>query len=218
VWEQFKPQLLAITAAILLQAILIAWLIHERQYRRRAEKTARETFAKLTRMNRMATAGELSAAIAHEIRQPITAMVAMANAALRWLSRETPDISRARDAMNKVVAAGHQAGDVITNVRGLFGKDMQEKTSTDLNTLIRSVLAVISMDLRRHNIESQLNLGEPLPPVVGNEVQLQQVILNLVMNAIESMDSAKSRLLSIKSEITGHNGVCVSIADTGGGN
>jgi len=215
--DQYKPQILAITAAILLQAVLIAWLIHERQYRRRAEKTARETFAELTQMNRMATAGELSAAIAHEIRQPITAMVAMANAALRWLSRETPDISRARDAMNKVVAAGHQAGDVITNVRGLFGKDTQEKTSTDLNMLIRSVLAMISMDLHRHNIESQMNLGEQLPPVVGNEIQLQQVILNLVMNAIESMDSAKSRLLSIKSEITGHNGVRVSIADTGGG-
>jgi signal transduction histidine kinase len=216
-WEQYKTQILAITAAILLQAVLIAWLIHERQYRRRAERTARETFAELTQRNRMATAGELSAAIAHEIRQPITGMVTMANAALRWLSREKPDIGRARDAMNKVVAAGHQASDVITNVRGLFGKDMQEKTPTDLNTLIQTVLAVISTDLRKHSIESQLTLSEQLPPVVGNEVQLQQVILNLVMNAIESMDSTEPRVLSIKSEITGRQGIRVSIADTGGG-
>jgi len=216
-WEQYKPQILAITAATLVQALLIAWLLHERQYRRRAERTARETFAELTQMNRMATAGELSAAIAHEIRQPITGMVAMANAALRWLSRENPDIGRAQDAMNKVVAAGHQASDVITNVRGLFGKDTQEKTPTDLNTLIQSVLAVVSMDLRKHSIESQLTLSEPLPPVVGNEVQLQQVILNLVTNAIESMISAEPRVLSIKSEINGHNGVRVSIADTGSG-
>jgi signal transduction histidine kinase len=217
VWEQYKPQILAIIAAILAQALLIAWLIHERQYRRRAERTARETFSELTHMNRMATAGELSAAIAHEIRQPITGMVTMANAALRWLSREKPDIGRAQAAMNKVVAAGHQASDVITNVRGLFGKDTQEETPTDLNTLIQSVLELVSIDLRKHNIESQVNLSQPLPLVVGNEVQLQQVILNLVINAIESMKSAEPRVLSIKSETTGHNGVRVSIADTGTG-
>ena len=123
----------AITAAILMQALLIAWLLHERQYRRRAERTARETFSELTQMNRMATAGELSAAIAHEVKQPITGIVTMANAALRWLSRENPDIGRAREAMNKVVAAGHQASDVITNVRGLFAKDTQEKVPTDIN-------------------------------------------------------------------------------------
>jgi signal transduction histidine kinase len=216
-WEQYKPQILAIAAAILAQALLIAWLLHERRYRHRAERTARETFSELTHMNRMATASELSAAIAHEIRQPITGMVTLANAALRWLSRENPDIGRAQAAMNKVVAAGHQASDVITNVRGLFGKDAQEKTPTDLNTLIQSVLELVSSDLRKHNIESQLTLREQLPPVVGNEVQLQQVILNLVMNAIESMDSAEPRVLSIKSETTRHNGVRVSIADTGSG-
>jgi signal transduction histidine kinase len=217
-WEQYKLQILAITAAVLTQALLIAWLLHERQYRHRAERRARETFAELTHVNRMATAGELSAAIAHEIRQPITGMVTMANAALRWLSRDKPEIGRAQDAMNKVVAAGHQASDVITNVRGLFGKDTQEKTPTDLNTLIQSVLSVVSIDLRKHNIESQVNLSERLPPVVGNEVQLQQVILNLVMNAIESMNlAADTRVLSVKSGITEHNGVQVSIADTGSG-
>jgi len=216
-WEQYKPQILAITAAILVQAFLIAWLLHERQYRRRAERTARETFSELTQMNRMATASELSAAIAHEIRQPITGMVTMANAALRWLSREKPEISRARDAMNKVVAAGHQASDLITNVRGLFGKDTQAKTPTDLNKPIQSVLELVSVDLRKHNIETQVNLSEQLPLVVGNEGQLQQVILNLVMNAVESMNSTEPRILSIKSETTGHNGVRVSIADTGSG-
>jgi signal transduction histidine kinase len=216
-WEQYKLQISAIAAAVLAQALLIAWLLREREYRHRAERTARETFAELTHLNRMATAGELSAAIAHEIRQPITGMVTLANAALRWLSRENPEIGRARDAMTKVVAAGHQAGDVITNVHSLFGKDTQERTPTDLNTLIQSVLSVISIDLRKHNIESQVNLNSQLPPVVGNEVQLQQVILNLVMNAIESMDSAEPRVLSIKTEAIEHNGIRVSVADTGSG-
>ena len=213
-----RRQSLTITAAILVQTLLIAWLIHERQYRHRAERTARETFSELTQLNRMATAGELSAAIAHEVRQPITAMVAMANAALRWLSRENPDIGRAQDAVNKVVAAGHQASDVITNVRGLFGKDTQEKIPTDVNKLIKTVLGLVYIDLRKHSIETQMNLSEQLPPVIGNEVQLQQVILNLVMNAIESMNSAaEPRVLSIKSEITEQNSVRVSIADTGSG-
>ena len=154
--------------------------------------------AELTQLNRRATAGELSAALAHEIRQPITGMVTMANAALRWLSKENPDIGRARDAMNKVVAAGHQASDVITNARGLFGKDTQEQTPTDLNKLIQSVLGLVYMDVRKHSIETQVNLSEQLPPVMGNEVQLQQVILNLAMNAIESMSSRTSHAIHKK--------------------
>jgi signal transduction histidine kinase len=142
----------------------------------------------------------------------------MANAALRWLSRETPDIGRAREAMNKVVSAGHQASDVITNVRGLFAKDAQEKVPTDINKLIRTVLGLVYMDLRKHSIETQVNLSEQLPPVIGNVVQLQQVTLNLVMNAIESMHSAaEPRVLSIKSGTTGQDTVEVSIADTGSG-
>ena len=179
----------------------------------------RETLeqAELARVARLVTAGELSAAIAHEVAQPLTGMLGMANAALRWLSRETPDIGRARDAMNKVVEAGHRANDVITNIRGLFGKGTQEKNLTDVNKLIRVVLGLVYLDLRKHSIESQVSLSEQLPPVVGNEGQLQQVILNLVMNAIESMNSAEPRFLSVKSEITGHNGVRISIADTGSG-
>jgi signal transduction histidine kinase len=216
-WEQYRPQILAICAALLLQSALIFWLIYERRRRHLAEVQARHSMAELTQLNRLATAGELSAAIAHEVKQPITAIVTMASAAVRWLSRESPDIGRARDTMNKVVAAGHHASDVITNVRGLFGKDTQEKTPCDVNKLIGTVLALVYIDLRKHSIESQVDLSEQLPPVLGNEVQLQQVILNLVMNAIESMNSAEPRVLSITSKSNEHNTVLVSIADTGNG-
>jgi signal transduction histidine kinase len=217
-WEQYKLQILAICAALLLQSALILWLIYERQRRHLAEVQARNSMAELTQLNRLATAGELSAAIAHEVKQPITGMVTMANAAVRWLSRESPDIGRARDLMNKVVAAGHDASEVITNVRGLFGKDTQEKAPCDVNNLIRTVLALVYIDLRKYSIETQINLSEQLPPVIGNAVQLQQVILNLVMNAIESMVSAaEPRELSITSETKEHNTIHVSIADTGSG-
>ena len=173
--------------------------------------------SELAQLNRLATAGELSAAIAHEVNQPLTAMLTRAGAALRWLSRENPEIDRAKDALDQVVVAGQRANDVITNVRSMFGKDTQEKISTDVNKLIRTVLGLVYMDLRKHSIETHVNFSEQLPPVIGNEIQLQQVILNLVTNAIELMNSAETRLLSIKSETTGHNGVRVSIADTGSG-
>jgi signal transduction histidine kinase len=218
VWEKYQWQILLIIAVILTQAALIIGLLYEHRRRHLAEVQARNSIAELTHLNRLATAGELSAAIAHEVKQPITGMVAMANAAARWLARENPDIGRARDAMDKVVTAGHHASDVITNVRGLFGKDPQEKTLCDVNQLIRTVLSLVYIDLRKHSIESQVNLSEQLPPVIGNKVQLQQVILNLAMNAIEAMVSAaEPRVLSITSEINEHSAVLVSIADTGSG-
>jgi C4-dicarboxylate-specific signal transduction histidine kinase len=151
------------------------------------------------------------------MRQPITGMVTNANAALRWLSREAPDIDNARDALGKIVKVGHHAGDVITGIRALVKKDTQEKILTDVNKIIKTVLALVYIDLRKHSIECQMDLNEQLPPVMGNEVQLQQVILNLVMNAIESMKSAEPRALSIKSESNGHSSVRIAIEDTGSG-
>jgi signal transduction histidine kinase len=176
-----------------------------------------EAMSELAQLNRVATAGELSATIAHQMRQPITGMVTNANAALRWLSREAPDIDNARDALGKIVKVGHHAGDVITGIRALVKKDTQEKILTDVNKIIKTVLALVYIDLRKHSIECQMDLNEQLPPVMGNEVQLQQVILNLVMNAIESMKSAEPRALSIKSESNGHSSVRIAIEDTGSG-
>ena len=218
-WDQYSTQIILTACAVfLIQTALISWLIYEHRRRHLAEVQARNAMAELTQLNRFATAGELSAAIAHEVKQPITGMVTMANAAIRWLSRENPDIGRARDALDQVVVAGHRADEIITNVSAVFGKDTQEKNPADLNKLLRTVLGLVYIDLRKHSIETQVNLNEQLPPVIGNEVQLEQVILNLVMNAIESMSlAAEPRVLSIKSEITEHNGVRVSIADTGSG-
>jgi C4-dicarboxylate-specific signal transduction histidine kinase len=217
-WEQYSTQLIIAACAVFLtQTALIGWLIYEHRRRHLAEVQARNAMAELTQLNRLATAGELSAAIAHEVRQPITGMLTTANAAIRWLSRENPEIGKARDALDQVVVAGHHANDVITNVRAMFGKDTQERRPTDLNKLLRTVLGLVYIDLREHSVETQVNLSEQLPLVIGNEVQLQQVILNLVMNAIESMNAVEPRVLSIKSEATEQGSVCISIADSGSG-
>jgi C4-dicarboxylate-specific signal transduction histidine kinase len=119
--------------------------------------------------------------------------------------------------MKQAVEAVHQVDKIIANLRGLFRKDTQGKTATDVNQLIRTVLGLVYIDLRKHSVESQVNLGEQLPPILGNEVQLQQVTLNLLLNAIESMHSVEPRVLSITSEASRHDSVRVSIADTGSG-
>jgi signal transduction histidine kinase len=171
--------------------------------------------AELTHMNRLATAGELSASIAHEVRQPLTGIVARASAARRWLAKDRPDIDKARDALNHIEAAGHRANDIITNVRSMFRKDAQDKSWIDINKLIGMVLELVRIDLRKHQVDFKLELDEQIPPGFGNQVQLQQVILNLIMNAIDSMRSVQPRVLSLRSQLNGHGGIEVSIEDTG---
>ena len=128
-WEHYSTRIILTACAVfLIQTALISWLIYEHRRRHLAEVQARNAMAELTQLNRLATAGELSAAIAHEVKQPLTGILTMANAAIRWLSRENPDIGRARDALDQVVVAGHRADEIITNVSAVFGKDTQEKT------------------------------------------------------------------------------------------
>ncbi len=214
-WERYRAQILAISALILLQAALIGFLIYEHRRRHLAEVLARSSMAELTHMNRVATAGELSASIAHEIRQPLTGIVASASAARRWLEWEKPDIDKAKAALNQIESAGHRANDIIVNVRSMFRKDAQDKSWIDINKLIGTVLELLRIDLRKHQIDFELELYDQIPPVFGNQVQLQQVILNLIMNAIDSMRSVQPRVLSVKSKLNGHDSVQLSIEDTG---
>jgi signal transduction histidine kinase len=116
-WDQYRDQILFAGAAILLQAALIAWLLLERHRRQRAEIAVRDTISNLAHVNRAATAGELTASIAHEVNQPLAAMVANANAGIRWLAAATPDIGEADAAFKRIVAAGHHAGEVVATVR-----------------------------------------------------------------------------------------------------
>ena len=183
VWEQYRAYILAVIAAILIQAALIFWLLYEHWRRQRAEILVRSTMSELTHVNRMATAGQLSASIAHEVNQPLAGMLASAQAALRWL--EKANVEEVRERLDGIVSEGFRASDIITNLRAMFKHDVQEKTLVDINKLVLSVLELVVIDLQKHEIDLQTQLGDRIPEVVGNQVQLQQVILNLVMNAIE---------------------------------
>jgi C4-dicarboxylate-specific signal transduction histidine kinase len=214
-WEQYRAYILAFIAAILIQSALISWLLYEHRRRQRAEIVARNTMSELTHVNRMATVSQLSASIAHEIRQPLAAILANAQAALRWL--EKANVEEAREGLKGIVSDGHRASDIITNLRAMFKHDVQEKTLVDINKLVSSVLAFVAIDLQKQKIQLQTQLDDRIPEVLGNQVQLQQVISNLVMNAIEAMNSSQTRVLRIKTELSQSNTVHVSIEDTGTG-
>jgi len=215
VWEQYRAHILAVTTAILIQAALIFWLLYEHWRRHRAEILARNTMLELSQVNRMATAGQLSASIAHEVAQPLAGIVANAQAALRWL--ENANVDEVRERLNGIVSQGFRASDIIMNLRAMFKSDVQEKTLVNINKLVLSVLVFVRIDLQKHKIELQTKLDDQIPEVLGNQVQLQQVILNLLTNAIESMSSLQTRILSIKTELSQSNTVRVLIEDTGTG-
>jgi signal transduction histidine kinase len=167
---------------------------------------------------RLMTGDAVAASIAHEVKQPLTAMVTSADAGFRFLDRSTPNLDRAKEAFKLIAADGHRAGAVVENIRANFRNDQRTRTSLDVNELIREALALERGDLEKHRILVQAEPNRQLPEVQGNRVQLQQVLLNLITNAIDAMAAKdEPRVLSVKSESHDGNSVKVSVVDTGTG-
>jgi len=167
---------------------------------------------------RLMTGDAVSASIAHEVRQPLSGMVTSADAGLRWLDRATPDLGEAKEALRRIITDGHRAAAVIESIRATFKKGARSKTSLDINELIRETLALVRGELQKHRVSVQAVPNEQLPRVRAVPVQVQQVLLNLITNAIESM-AAKGgeRVLRVKSDVHESGGVMVSVEDTGAG-
>jgi signal transduction histidine kinase len=166
---------------------------------------------------RLMTGDAVAATIAHEIRQPLSGMVTNADAGLRWLDRPTPDLEEAKQAFKQITADGHRAGAVIGSIRTIFKKEDRNRNSLDVNDLIGEALNLVRGDLQKHQILVQTNPQEPLPRIMGDRIQLQQVLLNLITNAIDSMaNKDEPRVLSVRSGLDG-GGVMVSVVDTGTG-
>lgn len=181
----------------------------------------RERFEKseLERITRLTTMGEMTASIAHEVNQPLAAIVANGNAGLRWLSHATPDLDEARMALRRIVNDGHRAGQVIATIRSMSRKGSQEKARLDINDLIREVMALAQGEIQLHKLSVRADLTPGLPQVLADRVQLQQVFLNLIMNAAEAMDSVtdRARLLRVSSEMHDPASVLISVEDSGTG-
>lgn len=171
------------------------------------------------RQDRLAAMEALSALIAHEVKQPVASMVTNADAGLRWLGRESPNLEETRAALKRIVDDGHRAGDVIEGIKTMFKKGAQERVTLNLNQLIRDVLRRSWDEIRLESLSTEVRLDEQLPLTTGNPIQLQQVVFNLISNAIEAMSSVtdRPRVLRVRTERNDLGSVLVSIEDTGCG-
>jgi C4-dicarboxylate-specific signal transduction histidine kinase len=184
----------------------------------RAEKALRELRGELALASRQTTMGAMTASIAHEINQPLAAIVTNGNIGLRWLARAEPDLDEIRGALQRIVDDGLRAGDVIGSIRAMFGKDSRAKSAVKLNDVILEVLALAHGELESHQVTLRTELGEA-PEIMADRVQLQQVLLNLVMNAAEAMETVtdRARLLAVTSGGDEAGGVKIAVEDSGPG-
>jgi C4-dicarboxylate-specific signal transduction histidine kinase len=179
----------------------------------------RDAQANLAHVVRVTTLGELAASIAHEVNQPLAAVVANAEACLRWLDRESPDLEEARRSVRWIMDDGNRASEVIRRVRALANKTEIEKVPLDVSDLVSEVIALVQRELIGHRVTLRTELAPALPMILGDRVQLQQVIINLVMNGIEAMQSVtdRPRELVIRSGQDETKHVLVSVTDCGVG-
>ena len=185
--------------------------------RKQTEEKLRQAHAELARVARVVTMGELAASIAHEVNQPISGMVMNGNACLRWLAGDSPNLDEARENARRIVRDGKRAGEVIARVRALATKTATEKVRLDTNELTREVIALAQSEAHRNGVTLRTEFASDLWPVLGDRVELQQVVLNLVMNGVESMRTVgnRPRELVIRTQNDEADKVRVTVQDSG---
>jgi signal transduction histidine kinase len=184
-----------------------------------AENRQREMELELAHANRLATMGQLTASIAHEVNQPLSASILNAGSALRWLKSDPPDLGEIRQALDRIVRDGNRAADVVSRIRSMVKKAPGEREDLVINTKITNVLAIANSEILKHGVVIRTELAPGLPLVKGDRVQIQQVLLNLILNAVEAMSALPDgpRELVIRSERDESGNVLVSVRDTGPG-
>src|SRR6266404_1690737 len=190
--------------------------------RKRAEAALQEARAELERVTRVTTMGELAASIAHEVNQPLAGVVTSANAGLNWLAANPPNLPKTRETLERILRDGTRGGEVLARIRALLKRTPPAKTLVSVNQIARDMLALTAGELRQHQIELSLDLVPTIPAVLGDTVQLQQVLLNLIKNAVEAMSGIVNgqRTLRIQSrlgELEGKPAALVEVSDTGVG-
>jgi signal transduction histidine kinase len=204
--------------ATLLATGLIEMKRRAEESRTSAEEKLRQAHADLAHVNRVTAMGELTASLAHEVRQPITAAVTDANTCMRWLSRDHPDVEEAREAASRVVKDLSRAAEIVTRIRQLFKKSAPQHELVDMNEVIREMIVLLGSQAARYSTSMRTELSEDLPQIMGDRVQLQQVLMNLMINGIEAMKDVNGRReLAVKSQRTEDEHLMVSVSDTGVG-
>jgi len=185
----------------------------------RAEEALRRAQAELARVARVTTLGELTASIAHEVNQPLGAVVTNGNACLNWLASQPPDIEEARQSVERIVRDARRASEIIHRIRALAAKASIEKAPLDINDVINEVIALVQLELISHRVSLRMELAPDLPLILADRVQLQQVLINLIMNGIEAMQpvTERPRELVIRSQQNAARQIVVTVEDRGVG-
>ncbi len=182
-----------------------------------AEEALHKTQMELAHVSRVTTLGELAASIAHEVNQPLTAIVMNGEVCLRWLDREVPDLDEVRSSVGGIIRGGRRASEIIHRLRALSRKTETQKAALDINDAISEVIPLVQQDVRRHRVSLRLDLAPALPAVLGDRVQLQQVIINLLVNGVDAMAPVtdRSHELVIRSQRDDSGQVLVTVQDFG---
>jgi signal transduction histidine kinase len=206
-----------ILAAAIVAHVLAALFTERRESEARLARA--NAMLERERDNRLLNAQAVTAAIAHEIRQPLTAIVTNADAALLWLGRTPPNHDKARATLTSIKSDGQRASDVFDGIRALFGKGSWERQPIDMNRLVLGVTDSLKEDLDRHGVATRYELATELPLVNGHGVQLREVVFNLINNAVEAMvgTTNRSRMLRLRTEACGRDEIIVSVEDSGPG-
>jgi C4-dicarboxylate-specific signal transduction histidine kinase len=194
-------------------------IIHDLTASKRTEAELQQAHAELAHVARVTTLGELTAAIAHEVNQPLTGLISSGNACLRWLAGDPPNLEAARQSVQRMIGAGNRAGETIARIRALVTKSPPRREQVNIADTIMEAIALVQVEIERDRIALLTDLADDLPRVRGDRIQLQQVLLNLVLNAVEAMGetSESQRVLSISAAKEGSNRVCVAVRDSGSG-
>jgi signal transduction histidine kinase len=217
--ERYRWGVLAVIGALLLQALLIGALLVERERRRRAEGNARRSLGQLAHLDRVAAMGELATSLAHELNQPLAAILANAQAARRLLAGAEPDLHEVRASLDDIVDDDKRAGEVIRRMRTLLKKDEFRPEPVDLNEAVNEVVRLLAQDAGRRGVLVELELASDLPPVRGDTVQLQQVVLNLLVNAFEAVSrcAPERRRVRVRTREPLSGNVELTVEDAGDG-
>jgi signal transduction histidine kinase len=219
IWEDHRGIVLGGIFFVIIETLLVIGLFVNLHKRKQAEKEARHRRDELAHVTRVATMGELTSSLAHELNQPLAAIRNYANAALRFLSQGEPDLSKTREALEGIIRDDRRAAEVISRVRGLLKKEEPHYRPVHMNNVIQEILAFIRSDSVLEGLSIETELAPELPAVPGDQVLLQQVLLKLMLNAVDAMNKAKPdlRKLVIKTENKEDRSVKISVRDFGAG-
>jgi signal transduction histidine kinase len=219
IFEMYSTNFLPLDQTIMAAVVKLGTLLGDILVRKRSELALRAAHSELARVSQLSAMGAMTASIGHEIRQPLAAMVIGAHAGLRWMSKSPPDLDEVSQALKSIIKEGQRTSDILDAIRAMFKKDDQEIAPVDINHLVRDVLDLVQSEAQQQGVLVKAELADELPQIFGNRIQLQQVIRNLAINAIEAMDinAERERVLRVKSAIDRPNGLLITVEDTGTG-